>query len=194
MDTIADLLTEKLIQRKIIDCKKREIYYTGIKLICADIINFSLIMVIGLITKSFVYSLIYIVEMVLVRRFSGGFHAKTYGVCRILTVGTYVMIFIVSRCIDEYYSIYSMVFGVLAIVSMIIFAPIRHPNKELNETERKANKLFSVLTTSGFVVLAIILSICSRKSGLIISLILFAITILMYVGLFVNRKGGKADG
>lgn len=191
--TIAKWLTKKIVEREIIDEKKKEIYYIGIELICADIINFSLILIMGIITQSFFYSLIYIAELVLIRRFSGGFHASTYTVCRITTVGTYLVIYIMSRYINIYYWIYSMIFGIIAVLSMIFFAPIKHPNKELNETERKANKLFSVITTSGFVVMSIILSICNRKSGLIISLTLFAITILMHLGLLVNRKGGNKD-
>lgn len=193
MKNISVFFVEKFIQHKIITPDKRGICKTGIELILSDIINFSLILIMGIITQSFFYSLIYIAELVLIRRFSGGFHARTYTVCRITTVGTYLVIYIMSRYINIYYWIYSMIFGIIDVLSMIFFAPIKHPNKELNETERKANKLFSVITTSGFVVMSIILSICNRKSGLIISLTLFAITILMYLGLLVNRKGENKD-
>lgn len=190
MERTAIYLTKKLVQRNIIDKNNVTIYETGLTLIISDIINFLIIIVIGLITNTFWYSCLYLMMLVIVRRFSGGFHAKTYNRCRLVTAGTYILIILVNELIINHWITYAMFFNVISIITMILFAPIRHPNKELTSTEIKANKLFALITTILSSILSIALIVLNRKTGLVISLILFAITVLMYAGLLTNRKGG----
>lgn len=192
METLAVKLTEKFIDREIISSDKKETYITGLKLILSDIINFSLIFIIGILTKSFIYSCIYLIVFWTVRKFSGGFHAKAYWICRIVTVGTYILILLVSGMIINYHVIIVPICNIFSVITMIAFAPIRHPNKDLTGKEVKANKLCALLTTLFFTVLSIALAIFDRKEGLVISLTLFAVTVLMYTGLLANgKKGGK---
>lgn len=76
MDRISALLVDKMLQRNIINDEKKEIYHTGIKLILADMINFFLILMIGLFTKSLLDSVLYIIILWTVRCFS---EAVMYG-------------------------------------------------------------------------------------------------------------------
>ena len=190
METISKRLTEKFIQRGIIEPEKQEIYKTGIELIIADIINISLILAIGFITKSFIYSCIYLIMFWTVRRFSGGFHAKSYAVCRMVFIGTYISIFCVSAIFNNWL-IASVICNIIAITTVLLFAPVRHPNKELSEREKRANKLFALIATLFFTLISIILILFGCKEGLIISLTLLAIAVLMYIGMLTNMKGGK---
>lgn len=172
MARLSLILTKKFIKNNIIAADRKEIYKTGIELILANLINIMLILIIGLITKSFLYSCIYLMTFWTVRRFSGGFHAKTYGVCRIVTVGSYAIVFLISQRITQNYIIYAVVFDATTILTMLLFSPIHHPNKELTSVEIKANKLFSLLTAMLYSVISIILILFSRREGLIISLTL----------------------
>lgn len=188
MQIISEKLTEKFIERHIIDSSKKEIYIEGLNLILSDIINFSLILIIGALTKSFILSLLYLIVFWNVRKFSGGFHAKTYMVCRTATIGTYLLIWLLYSVLNSYHIVCVIICSIIALATMLLFAPIRHPNKELTLGEIKANKLFSVIATLFFIVISVILIIIGYKEGLFISLTLFAITILMYVGMFTNRN------
>ena len=194
MEKISSFLTEEIIQRGIINSQKKAICKTGIELILADIINFSLILIIGVFTSSVLYSCMYILLLWSVRRFSGGFHAKTYSVCRTVTIGMYILILSFSKILNSHWIFYTTIFNLVTFITMLIFAPIRHPNKELTSREVQANKLFSLITTLFFSIVSILLVTFGRKEGLIISLTLFAITILMYVGLLTNRREGKENG
>ncbi|MDO5399170.1 MAG: accessory gene regulator B family protein [bacterium] len=194
METLALELTKKFIDREIINPDNKETYITGLKLILSDIINFSLIFLIGILTKSFIDSCIYLVVFWTVRKFSGGFHAKTYAVCRIVTVGTYILIFFAGKIIDDYYTIITLVCNIFAIVTMVAFVPVRHPNKVLTDKEIKANKLFALITTLFFALVSVALAVFNRKEGLVIALTLFAVTALIYAGLLKNRrKEGKCN-
>ncbi|MCH5213260.1 MAG: accessory gene regulator B family protein [Oscillospiraceae bacterium] len=191
METISLCLTKKFLDRNIITPDKAEICKVGIELITADIINFSIILAIGVLTKSFIDSCIYLLLLWSIRRFSGGFHAKTYAVCRVVTVGIFAIILLINRIIHDYLLLYSIVFNITAFITMLLFAPVRHPNKNLTDKEIKANKLFSLMTTVFFATVSIVLIVIERKEGFVISLTIFAISILMYIGMLTNKKGGK---
>lgn len=193
MEVLSAYLTNQCIQRNIITLDKKDVCKTGFELIIADAVNFFLVTFIGVATKSLTDSLIYLLLLWFVRRFSGGYHAKTYWRCRIVTVGTYLLILMTGKIINDNLLTYTIIFNLIALISMIIFAPVRHPNKELTDIEAKANKLFALLTTFIFSIASIALTILERKEGLIISLTLLAIAILMYIGLLVNRKEGKRN-
>lgn len=188
MEIISEFFIRQFINRQLISPDKKEIYKTGLNLIIADIINFTLVLTIGVITKSLINSCIYLIMFWTLRRFSGGFHARTYGVCRLVTLGTYILILLVSNVLNNFLVVSSVICSIITIVTMIVFAPIRHPNKELTENEVKANKLFSVVVTIFYVTISIILTIIGRKEGIVIALVLLAISVLMYIGLYTNGK------
>ncbi len=193
MESISTYFVKKFLDRNIIAYDKSEICKIGLELIIADIINFSAILLIGAFTKSFIQSCIYLIVFWTVRRFCGGFHAKTYMVCRICTIGTFVLVLTINNIISSHFILYAICCNITAILTMLLLAPIRHPNKDLTDKEVKANKLFSLTATCFFSAISVVLTVCNRKEGLIIALTLFAITALMYVGLIVNRKEGNGN-
>lgn len=190
MKKLSLLLLNELLKRNIILYEKSEIYYAGIMLLVSDLINILLVMTAGIISHHFLWSVIYLIILWTVRRFSGGFHAKTYILCRIVTLGTCMLIIFLSNSIEKNYTIISMLCNGFTIVTMIFFAPVAHPNKSLTEKEAKANKIFSLITTLLCSIFSILLIAYEHKEGLVISLTLSAIAILMYVGLLTNKKSG----
>lgn len=188
MNSIALLLTEKIIQKNIIKPEDKEIYKRGIELILSDIINVFLVLSLGIITKTFLLSCIYFVVFCSVRKFSGGFHAKTYGMCRTVTVGVYAAVIAAASFIKTHTGIWIAVIDIFSVITVILLAPVRHPNKELNSTEVRANKFLAVAAVVLFSAASIILNLFNRTEGLVISLVLLAVAILMYVGLAINKK------
>lgn len=194
MGKISSLLTEEFIKRDIITSEKREICRIGIELILADIINFTAILLIGLIAGKFVYGCIYLVLFWTVRRFSGGFHAKTYAVCRTVTIGTFVLVLLAARLINAHLILYTAALDIAAIAAVVLFAPVKHPNKELSDKEIKMNRFFSLVSVLLFAAVSICLVSAGLKEGLCIALTLFAIAVLMLAGLISNRRReGKND-
>jgi len=194
MEKLSCKFTEILLKRHIIDAEKQYIYKIGFELIFADIINIIIILFIGVIVNTFAYSLIYLALFWTVRRFSGGYHAKTYTVCRTATVGIYILIVILSKIINTGCPWAVIICNVATIITMMLLAPVKHPNKQLTQKEVKANKLFALITSLFFVILSLILINIDRKEGLVISLTLAAIDVLMYIGCCTNRKEGIQNG
>ena len=147
MERLSRNLTNWLLNQNIIADDKKEVHKTGIELILADIINFCLILIIGIMMKEFSAACIYLLLFWTLRRFSGGYHAKSYVVCRAVTVGIYIVIALISKFLISNYVLISGVLNIITLITIIVFAPIRHPNKELTIKEIQANKLFAVITT-----------------------------------------------
>ena len=188
MDKTVSLLLNELLKRKIISAEKADIYKIGLELIVADVINTILIIGVSLITNTFISGCLYMLVFCGVRKFCGGFHAKTYWLCRVVSLFTYIMVIITSSIIKYNWLSIALICDAITIISMVLFAPVRHPNKDLTEKEIKANKLFAILSTMFFSVSSVILILFERKEGLNISLNLLAISILMYIGIIINKR------
>lgn len=188
LENTSEAVVNILLKKQIIKPEKQNIYKEGFKLFMADLINIFLVIIIGLITKSFIHSALYLFMLLTVRRFCGGFHAKTYYLCRTITVGTYILIFTASCLIVRYQLTMSIIINAVAVTTMLLFSPVVVPGKELTFKEKRINKILSVITTTIFSVISMALCIAGKKTGFVISLILMAIVILMYIGMAAYRR------
>ena len=79
----ANKMTEWLVQRQVIEDSDRELYeYATISLL-TTLFPFMLTIIIGLLMKRLVESMVIIIPFMLIRKFSGGFHAKRMLTCLI---------------------------------------------------------------------------------------------------------------
>lgn len=194
MENLSKALTNFYMQRSYISEDKSEIYQYGFKLIIADIINFSLIIILGIIIKRFTESAAYLITLCGVRRFSGGFHAKTFWMCRLSMIITFICVISCTHIVLHTIGC-SNVITVLNAVSVIItaiLAPVKHPNKPLSERQEKQNKAKAVITSLILSMAAAIFIAVNRIEGVTISITLAAVVVLMIIGIAV-RKGGKED-
>ena len=96
MEKLSVAIVDYCIRHSKIKSEKREIYIYGFMLIFADIINFSLVILIGLCLKKFTESVLFLITLCGLRQYSGGFHAKTFVVCRLSRILTYIVVTLVT--------------------------------------------------------------------------------------------------
>lgn len=192
MDEIARSITDYYIEKDIIAKDKREIYVYGFKLIMADIFNYILVVVFGAIIGKTAESVLFLIILFGLRRFCGGFHAKTFTVCRLSMIITYISVIILSdiignmkRCI---YIV--LILNFISIVFVAMFAPVEHPNKPLLKKQREENKRKSIIMSVFVCFVSLALVIKDIESGVIMSTTMTAVIILMVVSMLL-KKGGK---
>ncbi len=193
MELIANILTKKYIEKNIIDEKLQNMYREGLMLIIADIINISIILLIGACIRKFTYSAIFLATFWTVRWFSGGYHAKTYGLCRITTVSSFLMAVLLCDILKGQMQYLSVLFIIITLITILFFSPIKHPNKELSPQVRRKSKKIALIIASLFSMCSVILCQHMKIEGFIISTTLFIITVLMYAGMLFNREEAKKD-
>lgn len=194
VEKIVGLLMNCLIEKQCIEYDKKDIYAYGLKLILSDIINFSIILFISVLLKHIVTGIVFLITFCSIRKHSGGFHAKTFWLCRLTMITTFLCVVaafeIISRTsIQDYLVIALNLFSVLIIVCL---APVKHPNKKLTDEQSKSNRKKAIIASSAFAVVSIALIFTNNNIGITIALTLTAIVVLMIVGI-INTKGGKND-
>ena len=125
-------ITVFLISQKIISAKDRDVYEYGFDLLIADCINFSLILLIGILWSQLKETVIYLIIFVGLRSVCGGYHAKTHCKCHICTIGAYIFFLFLQYILQDHITM-SLLGDCIAAVPIILFAPITHANKPLSK-------------------------------------------------------------
>lgn len=89
MEKISNAITDFYIRKNHVPKEKREIYSYGFQLILADIINFSIVILLGVFLGKVIDSILFLITLCSIRQFSGGFHAKTFWLCRVSMLITF---------------------------------------------------------------------------------------------------------
>lgn len=192
MDKISNIITDFYIKNDYVSKDKREIYKYGFKLIIADIINFFIVMSFGIVLKSFIESMIFLLTLCSLRQFSGGFHAKTFWLCRLSMIITFLCVLIINYVLLHIVDYNIMLVFAIDIISMIlvaVLAPVKHPNKSLTDQQKKKNKLMAIITSAVLSAVSVILVIVNNNKGVIISITLAAVVVLMLIGIAVQKGG-----
>lgn len=192
MNRLASAITNYYCKKNIIAEDKKEIYCYGFQLIMADIINYTIIIAFGIILNRIIDSMVFLIILCGIRQFSGGFHAKTFAVCRLSFIATYIYVLSISFIISKINNVYVVLINVICFIFISYFAPIEHPNKPMTSLQKKRNKSKSIITSSVVSVASVILVAMDMAVGVTISITLLAVAFWMLVSLLM-RKGDKKN-
>ena len=113
--------------------KKKEVCAYGMELIISGIISVALVLIIGLITGNIWYAVIYNMMMILIRTYTGGYHADTHAGCNVCYCGVYLISLLMLR-IQVYIRETIIITWLIALTGYLIIvlnAPLEHHNKKL---------------------------------------------------------------
>lgn len=197
MEKLANALTDRLYLKKDMPEELRSVYAYGFKLMLSDVTNAAVVLLLGLIFGRLAESLIFVSVLCGVRIYSGGFHAKTFHICRCSMILTYFITLAVSQLLvwcEPYLGGALMLFlsalGMINVCTMVLFAPVIHPNKPLSKEQKETNKAKAVLLTSALSALSILCTFLGIKEGIAIAVTLTAVSVLMPIGR-KSLKGGS---
>ncbi len=134
MERISRNLTNWLIFQKVIVEEEREVYEYGIFQMIMNALDTISILVLAFLLHEVVAACCYMAAFVMLRKYAGGFHAKSVFGCYALTVTSSVIMLIIIR----YFSIQKLLWIALWLITgliMFLFAPVQNENKRLDEVE-----------------------------------------------------------
>lgn len=137
MHTLAIKVAEYLIKNEVVKEEYQESYIYGLEIIMEKLATYSVLLVLALYFKLLIPSILFVAFFVVLRGYTGGFHANTYVGC---FTGTIVMYLSCSQIIAPFLMKEKIIiFLSLAIAGMLIFllAPINHPNLNMDSDEIK---------------------------------------------------------
>ena len=188
MTKIADTIAAFFVKSKLITDEEREVSRYGIEILISTIVGLGIIILIGVICGKTEFAFLYILSIVPVRMYTGGYHAKTYFKCNLV----FALIFFINLMLAQYF-INSGIEWILQILTLwvyipeILFAPIENANKKIAEEKKKKYKKLSIILTSVLYFVALLLIITFKPGGVIILLALNTVGILM-MEVILNEK------
>ena len=144
---LSECVTDFLLRQEIIKNEEKDIYVYGTELIISSIINLFICLIISILFKDFINGLIFFISFSSLRRFTGGFHSKSFLRCNII----FAIIVVTTLLLNTYsgYIIDSVIVNVILIIfsllSIVLFSPVYNDNKKLSEYERKLYLIKSVV-------------------------------------------------
>ena len=154
---LSTAFAKHLLSKNIINEEMFEVYVYGAELFLSFVITNAIIIIIGIIINQLAATLVHLLIFILLRRFTGGYHATTYLKCKITMVVIYAFTIISANYVELniYWYVLLMVAGNITI---FFSAPIENPNKKLDDNKKKKCKilshiLFIIVTSSGIILM-----------------------------------------
>lgn len=165
------------------DCKDNYgLYEYAVYIILSSLFHIATIIVLGLCFNLLVESLMFYFSFISIRKFAGGYHAKTPTKCYLFSVASSIIILYLINYLSNISSIYlTLTFLLLVMICailIIIISPIDNDNKTMNYKEKKVYKKIVVINSICIFILSLfficidLMNIgCSMLCGIVLSLI-----------------------
>lgn len=142
--SIADSIATLLSANKIIDINNQEIYSYGLELFLFKFTLYAIILIISVLTNSFLISLIFTVSYMILRQYTGGYHCRSSEICMIVSIFIYMLMLLLYNIDVHSYSLI-LVFNILSCLIIILKAPIENENNPLTINEIKRYRILSII-------------------------------------------------
>lgn len=132
-----------LIQNNALEEKYREdsIYWLTISL--EKMVTCTVLFGISFLLGKFIEGIVFVVCFLMLRRTTGGFHAKTFLSCLIGSITTVILVLEILSSLAEKHVILFGLMIIISIVCILVFAPVNHPNLMLTLEEQKKHRYWS---------------------------------------------------
>ncbi len=147
-----------LIRNGIIEQSEKELYCFGLKQLFLFLVNIITSLAIGIICGMLWQSVLFSLAYIPLRRYAGGYHAKTPVRCYILSVLLIISVLVLLKYVA--FSKLAMVTTlVLSALVILLKAPVESANKPLNDAEQNVYKIKARTILGLECLLTIVLSI-----------------------------------
>ena len=158
INKISSKIVEILIKHSLVENEDKELYLYGFFILLSQILYFIIVITIGILFNVIFESIIFYIAFLFIRRYAGGYHAKTEIRCEILSTLS-ILCCIVLIKLSKMYDIRIALLSASLVFAALIFilCPLDTPEKPLNDKEYKYFRKISWIILS-LIIVAIIVS------------------------------------
>lgn len=193
---ISEQILKYLLRSNVINDSndEKEYYRYGIEITVSSLLNVILIIFIGILFQSVIESIIFLIFFMLIRQFTGGFHADTYFKCNFSFCISFISVLMMYHFTEENVTVWiSVLISVLCIAIILIACPIENINKPIPKHKRKFHKCLAVILGTGYGITGTILIALSNKYGVLIVYTLVLVTLLIIAAIIKERRRKYAE-
>lgn len=184
LNKMAVKITDKLVLKKIVSDDMADIYIYGFELLISFFFSTIGVLIIGIILGRFLQTLMFLATFILLRSFTGGYHANTYAVCSIVTFSLFGIVLLLAEFVFVPLYLYPIL-GLIGTIIMVWQVPIEHPNKKLSDDQKRKYKVISLVLFLMFIVAGWLFCYFGSLLGAIVFYTLIADIMLLF---FKSRK------
>lgn len=200
MNWISSHLLAYMVSSKAIPNEQKylDFYRYGIEITTSTILNVLLVLLIGIVTQHLIESIVFLFTFILLRLFSGGYHAESYFRCNLLMCCSFLTLVILYEIILNKTSISSSILFVIIsslffFALALIFCPVEHVNKPINSKgKRRKLKIITIIVGLIFSIVESILISKSIDIGVMMLLTQILVSALVIAAKI--KKGGHIHG
>ena len=193
INKLATLLTNHYIKKEKIDPDDKEVYVYCFDIAISTVLNFAILIIIALCTKTYVESLCFGICFVTLRNYAGGLHAKTHLGCSILLIVVILGWVAAINYIEvEYLKHMSYIFVVISTPIILLLSPVDNANNVLDDNQKKKYKIKCFIVVFVIIIGYVILFLCNKyKFSFIVSYVTICVCISMIVQKSINKMNNK---
>ena len=184
LNKMAVKITDKLVLKKIVSDDMADIYIYGFELLISFFFSTIGVLIIGIILGRFLQTLMFLATFILLRSFTGGYHANTYAVCSIVTFSLFGIVLLLAEFVFVPLYLYPIL-GLIGTIIMVWQVPIEHPNKKLSDDQKRKYKVISLVLFWMFIAAGWLFCYFGSLLGAIVFYTLIADIMLLF---FKSRK------
>lgn len=183
MDSLINKIEYILISKNI-QIDDSELFHYGLKKLLSNILIFTLVILISMFFHIMIPSLLFLVTLLFLRSKTGGFHFETAQICFTFSILLPIMTVILFDKIDSSRLLVLLICIVCSLLT-ILFSPINHPNKGLDDNDIKFFKKKTVTSIIILYCVILLLELISRHDfsryiqlGIIVNFISMAFALI----------------
>lgn len=184
----------RLIFSEDVNEEKIELYSFAIYIVFSELLHIVTMLLIGLIFGLVAESIILYISFISIRKFAGGYHAKTPFRCYLFSIVTIVISLLTLK-----FSFNSQIIGLnymfisIALISLIVIlflSPLDNENKIINCKEKKVYKKISVVNSCVLFIISLFMLYSSNSYGysVILGICISAIVLIVRKAQIVKGK------
>lgn len=183
-------IADYLFYRRIISIDKYDVYSYGLEMIISTLAGVMLILLCGLLTNSFIYAVIFYGLFVILRMFTGGYHADSHIACKL----TLCISFLSTNCIyniltDKFNIIMCIFISLFNLITVMFFSPVECSKKPISNATKKKNKFISITLYVTLMLVSMCLYYIAYIEWALFSILVTSnVSVLMYIGIIKERR------
>lgn len=181
ISNLSKCFADKLLSNGTITKEEHELYIYGLFMLLSQVMFFIVMCIIGLALGCVLESIIFYIAFQFIRKYAGGYHAKTETRCEIFTTLSLLACAVVIKLSQTYdFRIALLIISLISAVLICVLCPLDTPEKPLSDKEFKYFRKISWIILA-IIVTLVIVSFCFKFefsfSPLCMSLILEGVLI-----------------
>lgn len=196
MEKLSQSVVSFICRNMQVDDEMAEVYKYGVEITVSSLINFLLILISSLILDDLLAGIVFMTLFILLRSYTGGYHAETYLRCTIAFICTYLATYVIAQAISvvEHNIVITGVALVLAYIPIWIFAPVKNRHKYLSEEKIRFSRVVSAVVYFLSTLIAMILCVNNIWYGYLLAVTDTSISLLVMIEVFMQKKGYHPRG